>query len=158
VTVLAAAGTETDIPVSCVEQGRWYAHGRTFVTAEHAAYPDLRRRKAEQLSAEPLARGIAQSAVWDEVAAKAGRHGAHSPTGASTDIYRSRARELAELRHAFPLVPGQSGALSALRATGLCLDYLSRPGAFARLYPKLLEGYLLDALEYSPVKPLPPIQ
>jgi hypothetical protein len=29
----------------------------------------------------------------------------------------------------------------------MCLDYLSRPEAFARLYPKLLEGYLLDAIE-----------
>ena len=29
----------------------------------------------------------------------------------------------------------------------LCLDYLSRPATFARVYPKLLEGYLLDALE-----------
>lgn len=27
------------------------------------------------------------------------------------------------------------------------LDYLSRPEAFSRLYPKLLSGYLLDALE-----------
>ena len=27
------------------------------------------------------------------------------------------------------------------------LDYVSRPDAFARLYGKLLDGYLLDALE-----------
>jgi hypothetical protein len=35
----------------------------------------------------------------------------------------------------------------ALGRDQFCLDYLSQPGAFARLYPKLLEGYLLDALE-----------
>ena len=29
----------------------------------------------------------------------------------------------------------------------LCLDYVSRPDAFARLWPKLRAGYLLDALE-----------
>lgn len=29
----------------------------------------------------------------------------------------------------------------------LCLDYVSRPDAFARLYAKLLDGYLLDASE-----------
>ena len=29
----------------------------------------------------------------------------------------------------------------------LCLDYVSRPDAFERLYPKLLRGYILDALE-----------
>jgi hypothetical protein len=29
----------------------------------------------------------------------------------------------------------------------LCLDYVSRPDAFERIYPKLLRGYMLDALE-----------
>jgi hypothetical protein len=35
----------------------------------------------------------------------------------------------------------------------VCLDYVSRPAAFVRLYPKLLEGYLLDALEALDGKP-----
>ena len=59
VTVLVAAKSETRIPVSCVEQGRWHARSASFDAARHAAYPDLRRRKAERLSAEPLARGAA---------------------------------------------------------------------------------------------------
>jgi hypothetical protein len=147
VTVLVPGQSKTVIPVSCVEEGRWHASSANFDAARHAAYPELRRRKAEQLSAEPLARGVAQSAVWEDVAAKAGRHGVHSPTGAAADIYRGREKALASLRRAFPLVPGQSGALLALGDDRLCLDYLSRPAAFARLYPKLLDGYLLDGLE-----------
>jgi len=146
VTVLAPARSDTRIPVSCVEQGRWHARGANFDAAPHTAYPELRRRKAEQLSADPLARGVSQAAVWEEVAAKAGRHGVHSPTAAAADIYSSREKELADLRRVFPLAPGQSGALLALGDEHLCLDYVSRPAAFARLYPKLLEGYLLDAL------------
>jgi hypothetical protein len=97
---------------------------------------------------QPLARGVAQSVVWEEVAAKAGRHGVHSPTGAAADIYRSHDDTLSEMRGAFPLVPGQSGAVLTLGDDQLCLDYLSRSAAFARLYPKLLDGYLLDALEH----------
>jgi hypothetical protein len=50
-------------------------------------------------------------------------------------------------------VPGQAGAILALGDRQLCLDYVSRPGAFARLYPKLLDGYLLDALEQLDTKP-----
>jgi hypothetical protein len=147
VTVLCAPESETLIPVSCVEEGRWRAQSASFAAASHAAYPELRRRKAEHLSAAPLARGVAQSAVWEDVAAKAGRHRIDSPTGAAADIYRGRERALAALRRAFPLAPGQSGALLALGAERLCLDYLSRPATFARVYPKLLDGYLLDALE-----------
>jgi hypothetical protein len=153
VTVLASARSETRIPVSCVEQGRWHARSANLAAAPHTAYPELRRRKAEQLSAQPLARGVAQSVVWDEISAKAGRHGVHSPTGASSDIYRDRDQELGLLRKAFPLVSGQSGALLALGDEQLCLDYLSQPAAFAHLYPKLLEGYLLDGLEHLDRKP-----
>jgi len=153
VTVLLAAKTETRIPVSCVEQGRWHARSASFAAARHTAYPELRRRKAEQLSVEPFARGVAQAVVWDEVAAKAGRYGVHSPTGAAADIYASREFELKCLRKAFPLMAGQSGALLALGDAQLCLDYVSRPGAFTRLYPKLLDGYLLDALEHLNAEP-----
>lgn len=147
VTVLVAAGSRTKIPVSCVEQGRWDARSAAFAAARHTAYPDLRRRKAERLSAEPLARGAAQSAVWEEVAEKAGRHDVQSPTGAQGDIFAAREHSLASLRKAFPLAAGQTGALFAL-GDRLCLDYVSRPETFMRLYPKLLDGYLLDAIEH----------
>jgi ARG and Rhodanese-Phosphatase-superfamily-associated Protein domain len=147
VTVLVAARTETRIPVSCVEQGRWHTRSASFDAAQHTAYPDLRRRKAERLSAEPLARGAAQSAVWEEVAAKAGRHGVQSPTGAQRDIFAASENALAGLRKAFPLAAGQAGALFAL-GDRLCLDYVSRPETFVCLYPKLLDGYLLDAVEH----------
>jgi hypothetical protein len=155
VTVLAPAATTTHIPVSCVEQGRWHAQSAAFTSASHAAYPELRRRKAEQLSAEPLALGLAQAAVWENVAEKAGRHSVRSATGAAADIYRGRAEALAALRRAFPFTPGQSGALLALPGNRLCLDYLSRPTAFARLYTKLLDGYLLDGLESLDTEPTP---
>jgi ARG and Rhodanese-Phosphatase-superfamily-associated Protein domain len=146
VTVLVAARSETRIPVSCVEEGRWHARSDFFGAARHAAYPELRRRKAERLSAAPLERGAAQGEVWQALAEKAGRLGVHSPTGAQADVFAARERDLGSLRGAFPRQPGQSGALLALDDR-LCLDYVSRPEAFARLYPKLLEGYLLDALE-----------
>jgi hypothetical protein len=147
VTVLVGGRSETRIPVSCVEEGRWSARSTSFAAARHAAYPELRRQKADRLSAEPLARGAAQSIVWEAVAAKAVRHGVHSPTRAAADIYKSQENALSKLRRAFPRLHGQSGAVLAL-GDQICLDYVSRPNAFAGLYPKLLEGYMLDGLEY----------
>jgi hypothetical protein len=51
------------------------------------------------------------------------------------------------LRRAFPFTRGQSGAILALGRRTLALDYPSRPRAFESLFAKLLDGYLLDALE-----------
>lgn len=148
VTVLIASQSETRIPVSCAEAGRWSARSSFFSAAQHASHPQLRRRKAETLAAEPLALGLAQGEVWAEIDAKAQRLDAPSPTQAQHDIYTRREPELDKLRAAFPLSPGQSGAILALGNDLICLDYLSRPQAFAQLYPKLLDGYLLDALEH----------
>lgn len=154
VTVLVGARAEARIPVSCVEEGRWHARSTAFTPSDRHAYPELRRIKAERLSTAPLERGAAQAAVWEEVAAKSVRNRVHSPTGAQRDIFAARERDLAALRGAFPLVPGQSGALVAL-GERLCLDYVSRPAAFARLYPRLLDGYLLDAVERLDGTPAP---
>lgn len=153
VTVLVAGGGKTRIPVSCVEQGRWSARSAAFSDASHTAYPELRRRKAERLAAAPMALGVAQSEVWESVAAKADRLDADAPTGAQADIFRAREGALAGLREAFPFLPGQAGALFALGPRQLCLDFVSRPDAFAQLYGKLLDGYLLDAVEALDGKP-----
>jgi hypothetical protein len=146
-TVLLPGVSETRIPVSCVEEGRWAARSATFAAADHTAYPELRRRKAELLSADPLARGLAQHGVWAEVSAKANRLQAAAPTRAQADIFTSRDDELRALRQAFPPVAGQSGTILALGRDTLTLDYVSQPHAFQLLYPKLLDGYLLDAVE-----------
>jgi hypothetical protein len=72
--------------------------------------------------------------------------GVDSQTHANSDIFRAHGAGLLELEQAFPLEPGQCGALLAL-GDSLCLDWVSRPDAFVRLWPKLRRGYLLDALE-----------
>src|SRR6266566_6075856 len=97
VTVLVGAQSTKVIPVSCVEEGRWSARTAFFSSARHAAYPELRRRKAERLSAEPMERGAAQSVVWDDLRAKSQRHQVASPTGAQSDIFERREGDLDSL-------------------------------------------------------------
>lgn len=58
VSVLVAATSETRIPVSCVEQGRWSARSEFFASAGHTAYTELRRLKAERLLAEGSGSGL----------------------------------------------------------------------------------------------------
>jgi hypothetical protein len=155
VTVLVEAQSKLRIPVTCVEQGRWASRSAAFRPAAHVTDPELRRRKNVRIAGAPLARGEAQHEVWNAVNEKALRLGAYSPTAAHADTFKRHERSLDEIVAAFPLVPGQTGALLALGAETLCLDYVSRPDAFARLYPKLLAGYALDALERLD-RPAPP--
>jgi ARG and Rhodanese-Phosphatase-superfamily-associated Protein domain len=146
-TVLIAAESRTPIPVSCVEAGRWRRSSVAFAPAAHTAGPELRLRKARALGEDALARGVAQHEVWQTVAEQAGRRGVASPTAAHADTFSQSEAALAGLRSAFPLQPGQCGAVLVLPEGGACLDYLSRPDAYAEHHRKLLDGYLLDALD-----------
>ncbi len=146
VSVLVGAGAKLPIPVSCVEQGRWSRRSDSFVAAPHVSHAHLRRRKAESLAAQPLARGLAQGDVWDEVREKQSRMGVLSRTAANRDTFEAHASRLQALEQAFALAPGQCGAVLGI-GDDLCLDVVSRPDAFALLWPKLRAGYLLDAIE-----------
>ena len=154
ITVLVGALSEALIPVSCVEEGRWSSRSASFEAAPHAAYPELRRQKAERLAAAPMERGSAQGIVWDEVRAKASRNRVLSPTGAQADIYQSRSLDLPELERVFALQAGQCGALFAL-GSAMTLDWVSRPDAWEHLHPRIVRGYALDAVDRPDGLPAP---
>ena len=97
VSVLVDADAKLPIPVSCVEQGRWSRQSDTFGSANHISHSHLRRRKAEMLAAQPLALGLAQSDVWDEVRGKQERMGVSSATAANRDTFEAHANRLRAL-------------------------------------------------------------
>lgn len=73
VTVLNAAHSETVIPVSCLEQGRWSYRSREFGSARRAMSLDLKNKKALPVRANLRAAGsfsTAHGMVWDEIRAK----------------------------------------------------------------------------------------
>src|SRR6186997_445714 len=91
VTVLVEAGAKLPIPVSCVEQGRWSRQSDAFGSARHISHSHLRRRKAETLAAQPLALGLVQGDVWNEVRDKQDRMGVRSRTAANRDTFEAHA-------------------------------------------------------------------
>jgi|tagenome__1003787_1003787.scaffolds.fasta_scaffold20990045_14 hypothetical protein len=146
VTVLVAAKSATRIPVSCVEQGRWSWRGRSFSSAGHVVGPEVRAFKAASLRADALALGAAQGEVWAAVGEQLAGRGVASPTGANADGFAFRRTEIDDLASRFPLQPGQCGLICTASGKGWGVDYVSRPAAFSRLYPKLLAGFVFDAI------------
>ena len=74
-----------------------------------------------------------------------GRRTPPPPPTATASRPRRRHRSLA--RSASRLEPGQCGVVASVAGRGWCLDAVSRPAVFARIYRKLLAGYVYDALE-----------
>jgi hypothetical protein len=124
------------------------------------AFPGLRAAKNRSVRAA-MAAGAAprarQADVWAAVAAKAERHGATSDTDALRDVFDARADALGPLEDAFSRRDGQLGAVVAIGGEPVLLDFVSRPEVFAALWPRLLRGYCLDALEHDAVGAAPDV-
>jgi hypothetical protein len=161
VSVLVAARSVLQVPVSCVEAGRWDGgrHGEAFVPAPQTANPRLRRMKNTQARAS-LAAGLearaVQGEVWREVAETAGRHGVNSHSGAMHDVFEQRREQLDAVAAAVEMHCSQVGVLAAIGGRFVVLDHVSEVEAFAALHGPLVQGYALDALEV-PTAPPPSI-
>jgi hypothetical protein len=144
--VLVEAGATLDVPVSCVEAGRWNWQTDEFTRAGRAPSPDVRRAKAEHMREAPTRRGVAQSAVWDAVELKEMQHGFSSPTSSHGDLIEQQRPQIEELARAFAPQPGQCGMVLGMDGRISCMDAVSRPDVWADLHQALLTGYMLDAL------------
>lgn len=148
-TILLKEKSETVIPVSCTEHGRWSYSSSTFVDSCVVMSPQIRFKKARAVSRslDCLASFRSdQSEVWDEVDKQAKILQVDSPTGAMKENFAARDKELGDYLKTFPLSSGQNGLLALINGEVIGFDLLPRKSAYAALHQKLLRSYALDAI------------
>ena len=149
-TIMIPAKSNVNIPVSCVEAGRWSHGSRNFKDAGRTGYASLRARKAAQVS-ENLNMGNSreadQRAIWQDLAAKASRMRASSPTRAMAGMYEAHGDALEKFGKNIRPIPEQCGVIFAIGGTVTGMDLFDHPETFRELFPKLLHGYALDAID-----------
>jgi hypothetical protein len=148
-SILLKAQSETLIPVSCTEQGRWSYASPEFMDSKLVMAYKLRALKSSSVSRSLAARAgyhSDQGEVWQHISALHAKMGTASPTGAMKDAYEQRRRDLDASQKLFTVVPGQRGLLMVLDGEVAGFDYVSRPDAYAQLHGKLLKSYLIEAL------------
>lgn len=152
-TILVAAKSDLEVPVSCVEQGRWGYRTRKFSASKRALYADLRASKVAQVSkslALRRSREAKQSEIWRDIASKSSRMGVAAPTGAMADIYDRLDNNLDEATRKLAPSEGETGAIIAINGRIRGMDCFDRPSTYKRLFPKLLGSYALDAFDPHP--------
>lgn len=148
-SILVPAGAELVIPVSCTEQGRWRYASAAFSSSDAFLAHKIRSSKARSVS-----RSLESSAqyhsdqgeVWGHIHALHEKAHFMSPTHAMADVFKAREEDLHRCLESFPLLPGQNGLVVLIDGQVAGLDTLSRPQAYARLHPKLVRSYAIDAL------------
>jgi len=161
VSVLVAAGSKLQVPVSCVEAGRWDGsrHGESFKSAPQAAYPSLRRSKNLAVRNRAMAGADAradQGEVWEQIAEMGDRMKVESDTGAMHDVFERHRDRLDEMCSAIERQDRQVGALVANGERSV-VDLVSRSDVWAALHGPLIQGYALDAIDATPTE-APPVE
>ena len=158
VPVLVPAASEIEIPVSCVEPGRWRYDDRAvaYVDAPIVS-PTVRARKVASVGACLRVSGMRRSnqgEVWAAVGERLAQAAVPSDTGALRHAYEGRAHDLAGIvAEAGEPAEGQTGVVACVGGRPIALDLFDRPSTLARVWPRLVRGYALDALgaEAAPV-------
>jgi hypothetical protein len=147
-TVLVAAKSGFELPVSCVEQGRWSYRSRRFRPVAFA-HPRLRDLKIKSAQAARRATGVAesdQSAVWDEVLEHLRALRAEAPTRDFVDGYAAAKKRLGDYRRKFRLPAGACGFVTAWEGRVVGLDLFDTPETMHKLWERIADAYFLEAV------------
>lgn len=155
-TLLIPAEGKLEIPVSCVERGRWTYQSKNFGRSDAYGYSELRRKKAARV-AENLCASASfdadQREVWGEIDRKQAKMKASSKTDAMHDVYRQYENELDDFVNGLHPIDGQVGLAVFINGEFNCLDIFSHPDVLKKLWTKLIKSYAMEALEKMKSKP-----
>ena len=148
-TILVPAHTKIEIPVSCVEAGRWSYRSDEFSSAKRSMYSRARAAKTHQVTTRMKCAGERysdQSEVWDNIAACSMELDVDSPTGSMGDIYESYEQRLDRYKEAFRAEDGQVGALFAINGKVEGLEVFDSSQTFSHYLERLVSSYALSSL------------
>jgi hypothetical protein len=148
-TILVPEKSTLDIPVSCVEAGRWGVPQDHARPASPHLFTSARAKKAEAVTASVRSSGAFmadQAAIWEDVDRKLSDLNAQSPTAAMHAAYEHRAADIAQYLKHLPWHPGQTGVVAAVGHRILCADVFDRPESLWGLWERLIPAYAVEAI------------
>ncbi|MCA1620018.1 MAG: hypothetical protein LC795_12030 [Acidobacteria bacterium] len=151
-TIVVPAGASVEIPVTCVEQGRWRYSSRNFSSSRGHSSSSLRSLKHRTVTDSLRSRGeytSDQGSVWGDIRAKMSRMGSSSPTMSLTDVYESSVsgEDEARLAEQVGARPGQVGYVAHVREGFAGGDVFGSEELCRAKLAKLLRGHYLDSLD-----------
>jgi hypothetical protein len=138
--------------VSCVEAGRWGYASPKFASGGTMSHSKLRKLMSAHTHESygrdgwPSSR---QGEVWDEVDRKLEMMKTMSPSAALQQTYEDHRARLQELLGSLSVSPNCCGVAFTQGERVLGVDLFDQPTTLAKLWPKVLRAYAIDALESS---------
>jgi len=153
-TILLKGKSQTTIPVSCTESGRWHFISPKFADSGVTMMATIRGRKARAVSANLQSKGRYESnqgEIWESIDELSRQAAVNSPSSAMKDVIEQKRIHLKEYLEAFSWEKNQKGLLVIINDQVVGFDYISSEKVLKKLYTKLIESYALEAY-FHPVR------
>lgn len=147
-TVLVDANGVTELPVVCVEQGRWGGAQAQYIGNRQAPAKLRSAMRGMQKNGSTVNQNYAdQSRVWNEVNNYAAINAAHNGTASYVQMRQQLETQLAKLatEKVAPLY-GQRGVIVAIDGWPVALELFDHPDTLTERLQAILDGYQIDAL------------
>jgi len=148
-TVLIKEKSETIIPVSCVEQGRWSYRSREFVKHDFIIPVYVRATKVKSVTKsvkrEKTFRSN-QAEVWESVFNFMTPFQVESPTEAIDDTYKVIEDKKDEYFNTFKYQEGQNGIIVFINERIAGVEYISLKRAYKNYHDGFIASYILQAI------------
>jgi len=154
ISLLLEPGKKHFIPVSCVEEGRWWARDSLtslmenealFVPSNSSAFAELRRKKVRHFL-EKESPFVLQEMVWEEVDSMLWSAGILPPTKDLFQFYEEKRAQIEEILAEFEPVEGQVGAIIGLGNRIVGIEVFDHPDTWKVRWRKTLTAYASDVV------------
>ncbi len=147
-SVLLFPESKTNIPVSCIESGRWRYSGSRFSGSDYSAPHKMRSEKAQQVKRNLDLKSTYesnQSEIWNSVRAYDASYCENSSTSNLSDIYVSNKNNFESYIELFNSEKEANGIAVFMKNKLLSLDLFNRTEIFIGYFSKILKGAALEA-------------
>lgn len=142
-SVFVAPQSKINLPVSCVEQGRWRSISEKFRPSDYISPDTLRGKKLKSVT-QNLKRGRGhfadQGQVWDDVDFYAFKMSARSETHDFAEIMDKNRETLDSFINKFPLDRAANGLAIFTDNSPLSIDIFNRTDIYQEYFPKRLRS------------------
>jgi len=153
VSVLVPHQTRLDVPVSCVEAGRWRSVSqRAIGRAGINLAPSVRRAKSASVGRSMRRRlsfASDQGAVWQEVDRVLDAHQVATPTRSYAEIANRRPPKVVNVADRVRPAPNQVGVVACLGSRPVCADVFETPEVLAVVWEGLVASYAADPDDFG---------
>ncbi|MCX7833202.1 MAG: hypothetical protein N2490_03215 [Ignavibacteria bacterium] len=147
-SILVKPNSKTEIPVSCVEAGRWRFRTSRFRDSDFVASPTMRSEKAiDVLHSLKSNRGFManQGNVWNKVDFSAKKLGVYSDTSDYSEIFEKKQKYFKEYLDSFVANSDANGLAIFMKNKLLSIDLFNRRDIFSEYFPKIIKGAAIEA-------------